>query len=160
MISQSLRDETRARIFSLTADERDEIALMATLCCELYHSCDGYDWVGFYRVTGAEMLKIGPYQGGHGCLTIPFSKGVCGAAARTREIQRVDDVHQFAGHIACSSTTLSEIVLPVYGAGGRLLGVLDIDSDQPAFFDKAQSDWLEEILSHCFKDILPSAPHA
>ena len=64
MISQSLRDETRARIFSLTADERDEIALMATLCCELYHSCEGYDWVGFYRVTGAEMLKIGPYQGG------------------------------------------------------------------------------------------------
>ena len=80
----------------------------------------GFDWTGFYRVVAPELLKIGPYQGGHGCLVIPFSKGVCGAAARENRVQLVDDVHAFPGHIACSSSTLSEIVLPVRdGAGNR-----------------------------------------
>ena len=72
-----------ARIASLTEGEDDQIALMATVACEVFHSDDRFDWVGFYRVTAPELLKIGPYQGGHGCLHIPFSRGVCGAAART-----------------------------------------------------------------------------
>ena len=70
-------------IASLTEGERDEVALMATLACEVHHSDDRFDWTGFYRVTEPELLKIGPYQGGHGCLHIPFSRGVCGAAARS-----------------------------------------------------------------------------
>lgn len=150
MIEKDVRDETSRRIFSLTEGEVDDIALMATISCELFHSCRGYDWVGFYRVVAPELLKIGPYQGGHGCLTIPFHRGVCGVAARTQKIQMVDDVNQFEGHIACSSSTQSEIVLPVFNKDSNLIAVLDIDSDQAGFFDQQQSDWLEDLLHHCF----------
>ena len=76
-------DAISGTIAALTAGETDTVALMATVVCELHHADDRFDWTGFYRVTGPEMLKIGPYQGGHGCLTIPFARGVCGAAART-----------------------------------------------------------------------------
>ena len=150
MIEKDVRDETSRRIFSLTEGEVDDIALMATISCELFHSCRGYDWVGFYRVVAPELLKIGPYQGGHGCLTIPFHRGVCGVAARTQKIQMVDDVNQFEGHIACSSSTQSEIVLPVFNKDSNLIAVLDIDSDQASFFVQQQSDWLEDLLHHCF----------
>ena len=94
-----------ARIRALTEGETDEVALMATMACELHHSDDRFDWTGFYRVVAPELLKIGPYQGGHGCLVIPFARGVCGAAARTRQVQIVADVEAFPGHIACSSST-------------------------------------------------------
>lgn len=139
-----------ATIDSLTENETDEVALMATLACELHHSDDRFDWTGFYRVTAPGLLKIGPYQGGHGCLVIPFSRGVCGAAARTGQIQLVPDVEAFPGHIACSSSTRSEIVLPVFGKARRLIGVLDIDSDRPAAFDQADAQALEAILQKVF----------
>ncbi|MCB2110168.1 MAG: GAF domain-containing protein [Defluviimonas sp.] len=139
-----------ARIASLTAGETDEVALMATLACEIHHADDRFDWTGFYRVTGPETLKIGPYQGGHGCLVIPFSRGVCGAAARTRQAQIVPDVDAFPGHIACASSTRSELVLPVLDAGGRLLGVLDIDSDLPDAFTAADATALAAILAAVF----------
>ena len=106
---------------------------MATVAAELYQAVEGFDWVGFYRVTEPGLLKIGPYQGGHGCLVIPFDKRVCGAAARTGETQRVDDVDAFPGHIACAASTRSEIVVPVRNGAGDLIAVLDIDSDTPAF---------------------------
>lgn len=137
-------------IAALTDGETDEVALMATLACELHHSDDRFDWTGFYRVTAPGMLKIGPYQGGHGCLVIPFARGVCGAAARMGQAQLVADVDAFDGHIACASSTRSEVVLPVYGAAGKLLGVLDIDSDQPAAFDQADVDGLRAILDMVF----------
>ncbi len=137
-------------IGALTEGETDEVALMATVVCELHHADARFDWTGFYRVTGPGMLKIGPYQGGHGCLQIPFSRGVCGAAARTGEVQLVDDVEEFEGHIACASSTRSEIVLPVRDGQGRLLGVLDIDSDRPAAFDAEDADGLGRILAQVF----------
>ncbi|WP_420557784.1 GAF domain-containing protein [Roseovarius sp.] len=137
-------------IGALTEGETDEVALMATVVCELHHADARFDWTGFYRVTGPELLKVGPYQGGHGCLQIPFSRGVCGAAARTGEVQLVDDVDSFDGHIACASSTRSEIVLPVRDGQGRLLGVLDIDSDRPAAFDAADADGLGAILRMVF----------
>ncbi|WP_374636440.1 GAF domain-containing protein [Paracoccus sp. (in: a-proteobacteria)] len=139
-----------ARIRALTHGETDEVALMATLACEIHHSDDRFDWTGFYRVTGPELLKIGPYQGGHGCLVIPFSRGVCGAAARTRQVQLVPDVDAFPGHIACASSTRSELVLPVLGQGGRLIGVLDIDSDQPDAFTQDDATELQRILDDTF----------
>jgi GAF domain-containing protein len=123
---------------------------MATLVCELHAADDRFDWTGFYRVTAPELLKIGPYQGGHGCLVIPFSRGVCGACARTGEVQLVPDVDAFPGHIACSSTTRSEIVLPVTDATGRLIAVLDIDSDQPAAFTEYDARELTAILAATF----------
>lgn len=135
---------------SLTEGEEDVVALMATLACELHHADDRFDWTGFYRNIGNETLKIGPYQGGHGCLVIPFSRGVCGAAARSGQVQLVDDVEAFPGHIACASSTRSEIVLPVFDRAGALLGVLDIDSNQPAAFNEGDAQALAAILAATF----------
>jgi L-methionine (R)-S-oxide reductase len=137
-------------IASLTEGEDDVIALMATVVCELHHSDDRFDWTGFYRVTSPEILKIGPYQGGHGCLQIPFTRGVCGAAARLGETQLVPDVKAFADHIACASSTRSELVLPVWDRAGTLLAVLDIDSDQFDVFTVLDADSLAEILASVF----------
>ena len=136
---------------SLTEGETDTIALMATVACEVHHSDDRFDWTGFYRVTGPEMLKIGPYQGGHGCLQIPFSRGVCGAAARTGKVQLVADVDSFPGHIACASSTQSELVIPVYDRTGALIGVFDIDSDQPDAFTDNDANQLSLILKNIFE---------
>ncbi|MBX3268714.1 MAG: GAF domain-containing protein [Sandaracinaceae bacterium] len=124
---------------------------MATVACELHHAFDHYDWTGFYRAIPGEQLVIGPYQGTHGCLRIPFSRGVCGAAARTRATQLVPDVERFEGHIACSSTTRSEIVVPVLradgadGAAGSVLAVLDVDSNAPDAFDAVDQRHLEAL---------------
>jgi GAF domain-containing protein len=145
-------DGLAATLRSLTEGETDAVALMATVVCELHHAHPLSDWTGFYRVTAPEMLKIGPYQGGHGCLVIPFSRGVCGAAARTGQIQLVPDVDAFPGHIACASSTRSEIVLPVWNGQGRLLGVLDLDSDTPAAFTDTDAARLAAILAETFHD--------
>lgn len=137
-------------IQSLTDGENDPIALMATVVCEVHHSDDRFDWTGFYRVTGPEMLKIGPYQGGHGCLHIPFARGVCGAAARTASVQLVPDVDMFPGHIACASSTRSELVLPVFDGSGQLIAVFDIDSDQPDAFTWDDANAITRILHDVF----------
>ena len=137
-------------IASLTNGEDDVIALMATFASELHHSDDRFDWTGFYRVTAPQMLKIGPYQGGHGCLQISFNRGVCGAAARLEKTQLVEDVAAFPGHIACSSLTRSEIVLPVWDRSGSLLAVLDIDSNQLNAFTQTDVDALAPILASVF----------
>ena len=137
-------------IAALTEGETDEVALMATVACEVHHSDDRFDWTGFYRVTEPGTLKIGPYQGGHGCLVIPFSRGVCGACARTGQVQLVPDVDAFPDHIACASSTRSELVLPVRDGTGRLIGVFDIDSDRPDAFTEADAEALQAILDATF----------
>ncbi len=139
-----------ARIRALTEGEDDAVALMATVACEVHHADDRFDWTGFYRVVAPELLKIGPYQGGHGCLVIPFARGVCGAAARTREVQLVPDVEAFPGHIACSSSTRSELVLPVFDGKGGLIGVFDIDSDRPDAFTPEDAHQMAAILAETF----------
>ena len=136
-------------IASLCEGETDAISKMATISCELFHAFDGFDWVGFYRVTEPRLLKIGPYQGTHGCLVIPFDKGVCGACARTQTTQLVGDVSTFPGHIACSATTRSEIVLPVLKSD-KLIAVLDIDSNLPDHFDDDDRKALEHIIANSF----------
>ncbi len=143
-------DTLAKTIAALTEGEDDPVALMATVTCEVHHADDRFDWTGFYRVVAPELLKIGPYQGGHGCLTIPFSRGVCGAAARTGTVQLVADVEAFPGHIACSSSTRSELVLPVHDAAGGLIGVFDIDSDHPGAFTQADAEALGAILKATF----------
>jgi GAF domain-containing protein len=148
-MSDVLRRDRRAPARALRSED-DDVALMATAACELFHGVERFDWVGFYRVVAPELLKIGPYQGGHGCLTIPFSRGVCGAAARERRTQVVPDVDAFPGHIACASSTRSEIVLPVFDAGGALIAVLDIDSDTPDAFDARDAAALEAMLREIF----------
>jgi len=138
------------RMLALAEGETDTVALMATLACEVHHADDRFDWTGFYRVTAPGLLKIGPYQGGHGCLTIPFERGVCGAAARTGEVQLVDDVDAFPGHIACAASTRSELVLPVWNGAGDLIAVFDIDSDRPAAFTRDDAEALANILKEVF----------
>lgn len=137
-------------IAALCDGETDAIAKMATISCELYQNLDGFDWVGFYRVVQPGLLKIGPYQGGHGCLVIPFDRGVCGACAQQGKILIVDDVNAFEGHIACAASTQSEIVLPVF-ENGELIAVLDIDSDNPAEFDQKDAEALADILADSFR---------
>ncbi len=143
-------DELRSRILALTEGETDQVALMATIACEVHHSDDRFDWTGFYRVVSPGLLKIGPYQGGHGCLVIPFERGVCGAAARSGEVQLVPDVEAVADHIACSSSTRSELVIPVRDADGRLIGVFDIDSDRVDAFTAEDAETISGILDAVF----------
>ena len=145
-------DDLDASLAALCHGETDTVALMATVACEVHRSHPLADWTGFYRVVGPELLKIGPYQGGHGCLVIPFSRGVCGAVARSGKAMIVPDVEAFADHIACSSTTKSELVLPVFNAAGTLLGVLDLDSDTPAAFTEVDAARLTAILAHVFRN--------
>ncbi|MFT7592930.1 MAG: L-methionine (R)-S-oxide reductase [Paracoccaceae bacterium] len=137
-------------IAALTDGETDVIALMATITCEVHHADPRFNWTGFYRVVAPNLLKIGPFQGGHGCLTIPFSRGVCGAAARTGQIQLVPDVDAFADHIACATSTRSELVLPVRNSNNDLIAVFDIDSDQPDAFTDHDAQALTAILSAAF----------
>jgi L-methionine (R)-S-oxide reductase len=139
--------EIHATITALLQGEDDWIAALATVACELHHGFEHFHWTGFYRVVAPDLLVVGPYQGGHGCLRIPFARGVCGQAARTKRTVRVDDVQAFADHIACSSTTRSEIVVPVVTPSGRLLAVLDVDSDWPAAFGEVDARGLERICA-------------
>lgn len=133
------------RIDALLDGETDWIAAMATVACELHHQFEAFHWTGFYRHTTPEKLVVGPYQGGHGCLHIDFSRGVCGKAATTRETQLIEDVEAIPHHIACSSTTRSEIVVPVLLPDRTVLAVLDVDSDHLAAFDAIDRHYLERL---------------
>lgn len=129
--------------------ETDAIALQSTLACLLWDALPQVSWCGFYRRVGASMLAVGPYQGTMGCLRIDFARGVCGAAARTRAVQRVPDVHAFAGHIACDARTRSELVIPVV-AEGELRAVLDLDSAFVDAFGERESALLETLVQDTF----------
>ena len=147
----TVHQEILEQLRSLLTGEDNWVAVMATTVCSLHHGFDHFDWTGFYCVYNKDLLTIGPYQGGHGCLRIPFSKGVCGAAARTRETQWVRDVHTRADHIACSSTTQSEVVVPVCTQKGELVAVLDVDSDTLDAFSQADVLFLEEVAREIAK---------
>lgn len=132
--------------------EPNRVARMATVASMLASSFDHYFWTGFYVVdkTREAELVVGPYQGTLGCMRIAFGRGVCGAAAATGRTQLVEDVHAFPGHIACDGRSQSEIVVPVFDAGGRLIAVFDVDSDRPSAFDAVDQAWLERILAAVF----------
>jgi GAF domain-containing protein len=127
-------------------------ARMATVSSMLAASFDHFFWTGFYVVDPdkREELVVGPYQGTLGCLRIAFGHGVCGTAARSRQTQVVDDVNAFPGHIACDGRSVSEIVVPVVDAQGRLIAVFDVDATTPAAFDSLDAEWLERILQDSF----------
>ena len=140
-------NEIYQRITSILEGEDDWVTAMATVVCEMHNAFDHYHWTGFYRTTSPGMLKIGPYQGGHGCLHIPFDRGICGTAARTGETQDVPNVHTRPEHIACSSSTNSKIVVPIKNATGEVVAVLDLDSDHLAAFSKDDIELAERICS-------------
>ena len=133
------------QIAALLEGETDTIAKMANVAAVL-HETFGFWWTGFYRVAGNELV-LGPFQGPVACMHIPFGKGVCGTAWKRNETVVVPDVEQFPGHIACSSASRSEIVVPVHGADGAVTAVLDIDSDRLATFDEEDKAWLEKIVT-------------
>ena len=132
-----------SQIASLIEGESDLIAVMSNVAAAI-HQTMGFWWTGFYRVMG-DKLVLGPFQGPVACMHIPYGKGVCGTAWQGAETVIVPDVEQFPGHIACSSASRSEIVVPVFGNDGKVMAVLDIDSDQLATFDDVDRKYLEEI---------------
>ncbi len=134
-----------AQVQALFADERDFIANAAQFSAFLYNQVDDLNWAGFY-LNRNEQLVLGPFQGQVACVRIPFGKGVCGAAAATRQTQRVEDVHAFPGHIACDSASNSELVIPLVKAG-RLIGVLDLDSPKVGRFSEADQAGLERLAA-------------
>ncbi|UXH41379.1 GAF domain-containing protein [Pseudomonas promysalinigenes] len=138
-------DLLAAQVQALFADERDFIANAAQFSAFLYNQVDDLNWAGFY-LNRSEELVLGPFQGQVACVRIPFGKGVCGAAAATRQTQRVEDVHAFAGHIACDSASNSELVIPLIKQG-RLIGVLDLDSPKFARFSEADQAGLEKLAA-------------
>ncbi len=127
-------------------------ARMATVASMLAATFDSYFWTGFYVVDPdrPRELVVGPYQGTLGCLRIAYGRGVCGAAAESGQTQVVADVHAFPGHIACDSRSASEIVVPVFGKGGELIAVFDVDSAELAAFDETDAAWLQTILRDTF----------
>ena len=155
MIRRIIYEDALARILELCKGETNSVALMATIVCEIHNSDDRFDWTGFYRVTEPRVLKIGPYQGGHGCLRIPFNRGICGQVASTGKPRLVNDVSSVQNHIACSPTTKSELVVPVFNGVKSLIAVLDIDSDLPAAFNDDDTNGLSKIINSIFsKDIM------
>ena len=131
-----------ARVKAMVKDETDPVANMANVAA-LIQEAFLFWWTGFYRVIG-EQLVLGPFQGPVACTRIGFGKGVCGAAWKEHRTIVVEDVEQFSGHIACSSESKSEIVVPLY-KGEEVIGVLDIDSERLATFDETDQLWLEQI---------------
>jgi len=141
----SVYREILPQIEALIAGSNDAVANFANVAAVL-KQVFGFFWVGFYRVTSPQVLTVGPYQGDLACVQIPFDQGVCGAAARTRKTIIVPDVDKFPGHVACSSRSRSEIVIP-FVKDGETRFVLDIDSDKLADFDHVDQTHLERLVA-------------
>ncbi|MBQ9163907.1 MAG: GAF domain-containing protein [Bacteroidaceae bacterium] len=142
------KDEKYAELFpqikSILEGETDMIANMANVAAVLHEEFNFW-WTGFYRVVSEDTLLLGPFQGPLACTRIKKGRGVCGTAWEENTTQVVPDVHLFPGHIACSSLSQSEIVVPVHDRGGRVVAVLDIDSERLSTFDETDKLWLEKI---------------
>ena len=134
----------KQQIEALVAGENDSVSVMANVSAAIHQEM-GFFWTGFYIVKGDE-LHLGPFQGSVACMHIPFGRGVCGTAWQRAETIVVPDVEQFPGHIACSSLSRSEIVVPLFNASHDVVAVLDIDSRELNTFDDIDRDWLEQIV--------------
>ena len=147
-IAQGCKEEKYALLYkqitAVVESESDTVANMANVAAMIHHTF-GFWWTGFYRVIGDELV-LGPFQGPLACSRIKYGRGVCGTAWKERTTQVVPDVEQFPGHIACSSASKSEIVVPVYDNDGNISAVLDIDSEHLATFDETDKQWLERIV--------------
>ena len=136
---------------AVTAGEPDGIANMANVAALLWQALPDINWAGFYRMVGDEgrdgELVLGPFQGKAACIRIPLGKGVCGAAAASRQTQLVEDVHAFPGHIACDAASRSELVVPVVAGDGTLKAVIDLDSPSPARFTREDADGIEALAA-------------
>ena len=146
--ASAMYDELAKALEALVEGESDAVANMANAAALIWETLPDLNWAGFYRNVGGELV-LGPFQGRPACIRIPFGRGVCGAAAETLQVQRVDDVHSFGGHIACDAASESELVVPIV-RNGELLAVLDLDSPKKARFtaeDEAGCVRLAHILA-------------
>jgi len=142
-LKEQLYNQLISQAESLVSGERDLIANMANISALLFNNLESVNWAGFYLFK-EEQLVLGPFQGQPACIRIPMGKGVCGTSAETRTVQRIADVHQFAGHIACDAASNSEIVIPLV-LNDQLIGVLDIDSPEFERFDEEDEKGLIKI---------------
>ena len=145
VLKENMYVEVLQNIESLIEGETDLVTVMSIISCELYHAFEHFNWVGFYRRVDEKTLKVGPYQGTHGCLTVDIEKGVCGKCAREGETQIENDVSAIPHHIACSDSTKSEIVMPIKDKKNNVRAVLDIDSTEINSFDKVDQKYLKKI---------------
>jgi len=141
----TLYDDMLSAADALTAGEPDPVANMANLAALLWQFLPDLNWAGFYRMVDGELV-LGPFQGKPACIRIPVGRGVCGAAAASRETQLIADVHAFPGHIACDAASASELVVPVI-QDGALVGVIDLDSPRPARFDAEDAAGIERLAA-------------
>ncbi len=144
-----LYQDLLAAVDALTSGEPDAVANMANAAAVIWQYLPDLNWAGFYRMVpagGGDELVLGPFQGKAACIRIPVGKGVCGTAAATRETQLVEDVHAFPGHIACDAASRSELVVPLV-KDGVVLGVLDLDSPEPARFDAEDARGCEALAA-------------
>lgn len=145
MTKEEIYQQLLTNVKALIEGETDMIAVMSNVAAEI-HQTMGFWWTGFYRVKGEELI-LGPFQGPIACMHIAYGRGVCGTAWKKEETIIVPDVEQFPGHIACSSQSRSEIVVPVFDKEKKVIAVLDIDSEYLATFDETDKKYLEEICS-------------
>ena len=145
MTKQEQYEQLLPQVCALIEGEHDEVAVMSNVVAAL-HEAMGFFWTGFYRVVNNELL-VGPFQGPTACFHIAYGRGVCGTAWKTGRTQVVPDVEQFPGHIACSSLSRSEIVVPLLDGQGIVRGVLDIDSKELAQFDETDARYLERAAA-------------
>lgn len=153
MDKREIYETVTSEIAAVLDGETDRIAQMATISCLLSQAFpERYFWTGFYLVDTKkpDELVVGPYQGTLGCLRIAFGRGVCGTAAATGETQLVEDVHAIPNHIACDSRSNSEIVVPVFDEGGKLIAVFDVDSTEFSAFDNVDQEYLEALMKNTF----------
>lgn len=150
----ALYRELRAQAESLLAGEVDPVANAANLAALIFHQVPGLNWAGFYFHRAGELV-VGPFQGRPACVRIPMGRGVCGTAAKERRTILVEDVDRFPGHIPCDVASRSEIVVPLLRGSGELVGVLDLDSPEPARFDALDRTGLESLAA-CYVDALES----
>ena len=143
-------DSALPQVHSILEAETDSVALQSTLACLLWEVLSQTNWCGFYRRISDTELAVGPYQGTMGCLRIPFSRGVCGACARTGQIQLVPDVQTFPDHIACDARSRSELVIPIFDDTAHLRAVLDLDSPHINAFSQPEADRLDYLLRSIF----------
>jgi len=146
---ETLYRDLASALEGIIAGEPDPIANMANAIALIWETLPDLNWAGFYRNVSGELV-VGPFQGRPACIRIPFGQGVCGTAAATLQVQRIDDVHAFPGHIACDAASNSELVVPIVGEDGKLIAVLDLDSPKTARFneeDEAGGVRLAEILA-------------
>jgi GAF domain-containing protein len=136
--------ELVSQVSAITAGETDNIANMANISAILFNGMSGVNWAGFY-IYKDEQLVLGPFQGNPACIRIPLDKGICGRAATTKSVQVIENVHDFAGHIACDAASNSEVVVPII-KNGQLIGVLDVDSPSFARFDNIDAEYLSKVV--------------